>query len=242
MIVEGVNSACEILKSGYPIEKIIISAERTEKIDEILSLAKMKNVEVERVSKQEIDKITKSQHHQGVISFVKPYKYFHLTDILNDANEKNEPPFILILDSISDPHNLGALIRTAECLGVHGVIIPQNRACEVNETVFKTSAGAIAKMKVAQVVNLSQTIEKLKKQNIWCYALEAGEQDISSTDLTGAIALVVGSEGKGVSRLVRKTCDATISIALKGVINSLNASNAGAIAMYEVLRQHNTKR
>ena len=237
MIVEGINCAIECLKANYPIEKIIISMDRTEKIDEIVNLAKTKNLPVEKVKKQDLDKITRSEHHQGVISFVKKYEYFEISDILNFAKEKDEEPFILILDGISDPHNLGALIRTAECLGVHGVVIPENRACEVNETVFKTSAGAVANMRVAQVVNLSQTIEKLKKLNIWCYALEAGEQYLTNTNLTGAIALVVGSEGKGVSRLVRKTCDGTLSIPLKGAINSLNASNAGAIAMYEVLRQ-----
>lgn len=237
MIVEGFNCAIECLKANYPIEKIIISNERIEKIDELLNLAKQKNVSIEKVAKQELDKITKSQHHQGVISFVKKYRYYDINDIFNCAQEKGEEPFILILDSIADPHNLGALIRTAECLGVHGVIIPENRACEVNETVFKTSAGAVAKMKVVQVINLSQTIEKLKRLNVWCYALEAGEKTLSNTNLSGAVALVVGSEGKGVSKLVRKTCDETISIPLKGEINSLNASNAGAIAMYEVLRQ-----
>ena len=237
MTVEGFNCAIECLKANYPIEKIIISNERIEKIDELLNLAKQKNVSIEKVAKQELDKITKSQHHQGVISFVKKYRYYDINDIFNCAQEKGEEPFILILDSIADPHNLGALIRTAECLGVHGVIIPENRACEVNETVFKTSAGAVAKMKVVQVINLSQTIEKLKRLNVWCYALEAGEKTLSNTNLSGAVALVVGSEGKGVSKLVRKTCDETISIPLKGEINSLNASNAGAIAMYEVLRQ-----
>ena len=237
MIVEGFNCAIECLKANYPIEKIIISNERIEKIDELLNLAKQKNVSIEKVAKQELDKITKSQHHQGVISFVKKYRYYDINDIFNCAQEKGEEPFILILDSIADPHNLGALIRTAECLGVHGVIIPENRACEVNETVFKTIAGAVAKMKVVQVINLSQTIEKLKRLNVWCYALEAGEKTLSNTNLSGAVALVVGSEGKGVSKLVRKTCDETISIPLKGEINSLNASNAGAIAMYEVLRQ-----
>ena len=237
MIVEGFNCAIECLKANYPIEKIIISNERIVKIYELLNLAKQKNVSIEKVAKQELDKITKSQHHQGVISFVKKYRYYDINDIFNCAQEKGEEPFILILDSIADPHNLGALIRTAECLGVHGVIIPENRACEVNETVFKTSAGAVAKMKVVQVINLSQTIEKLKRLNVWCYALEAGEKTLSNTNLSGAVALVVGSEGKGVSKLVRKTCDETISIPLKGEINSLNASNAGAIAMYEVLRQ-----
>ena len=143
----------------------------------------------------------------------------------------------MILDSIVDPHNVGAIIRTAECVGVDGIIIAQNRACEINETVFKTSAGAVAHMKVAQVVNLSQTIEKLKSKNIWVYSLEAGNTSMYDTDLTGPLALVVGSEGYGVSKLVNRTCDGTISIPLNGKVNSLNASNACAIAMYEALRQ-----
>ena len=163
--------------------------------------------------------------------------YCDVNDILNDAQSKGEDPFIVILDGVVDPHNVGAIIRTAECVGVNGIIIAQNRACDINETVFKTSAGAIAHMKVAQVVNISQTIEKLKAKNVWVYSLEAGNTSMYDTDLTGAVALVVGSEGAGVSRLVNKTCDGTISIPLRGEVNSLNASNAGAIAMYEVLRQ-----
>ncbi len=237
MIVEGINCATELLKAGYPMEKIIINKDLNNKYDNIVSLARQNNVQVEYVDKSGIERITKSKNSQGVLSFVKPYKYCDVNDILKDAEEKNEPPFIVILDSIVDPHNVGAIIRTAECVGVNGIIIAQNRACEINETVFKTSAGAIAHMKVAQVVNLSQTIEKLKNKNIWVYSLEAGNQSMYDTDLTGAIALVVGSEGAGVSRLVNKTCDGTISIPLKGEVNSLNASNAGAIAMYEVLRQ-----
>lgn len=237
MIVEGINCATELLKAGYPMEKIIINKDLNSKYDNIVSLARQNNVQVEYIDKSGIERITKSKNSQGVLSFVRPYQYYDVNDILKDAEEKNEPPFIIILDSIVDPHNVGAIIRTAECVGVNGIIIAQNRACEINETVFKTSAGAIAHMKVAQVVNISQTIEKLKNKNIWVYSLEAGNQSMYDTDLTGAIALVVGSEGAGVSRLVNKTCDGTISIPLRGEVNSLNASNAGAIAMYEVLRQ-----
>lgn len=237
MIVEGINCATELLKAGYPMEKLIINKDFNTKYDNIVDLARKNNVPIEYVDRAGIERITKSKNSQGVLSFVKAFKYCDVDDILKDAEEKNEPPFIVILDSIVDPHNVGAIIRTAECVGVNGIIIGQNRACEINETVFKTSAGAIAHMKVAQVVNISQTIEKLKKKNVWVYSLEAGNQSMYDTDLTGAIALVVGSEGAGVSRLVNRTCDGTISIPLKGQVNSLNASNAGAIAMYEVLRQ-----
>lgn len=242
MIVEGINCATELLKTDYPVEKVIINKDLAGKYNDIIELASNRKVKIEYVDKLAIEKLTKSKNSQGVLCFVKPYKYFDVEDILKDADDKGEPPFIIILDSIVDPHNVGAIIRTAECVGVNGIIIAQNRACEVNETVFKTSAGAVAHMKVAQVVNISQTIEKLKKKNIWVYSLEAGNTSMYDTNLTGAVALVVGSEGAGVSRLVNRTCDGTISIPLKGEVNSLNASNAGAIAMYEVLRQRQCRK
>jgi 23S rRNA (guanosine2251-2'-O)-methyltransferase len=237
MIVEGINCAQELLNADYPVEKVIINKELSKKCDDIVVLANQKNVKVEFVDKVAIEKLTKSKNSQGVLCFVKPFEYCDVNDILHDAESKNQPPFIVILDSIVDPHNVGAIIRTAECVGVNGIIIAQNRACEINETVFKTSAGAVAHMKVAQVVNLSQTIEKLKSKNIWVYSLEAGNTSMYDTDLTGPLALVIGSEGYGVSKLVNRTCDGTISIPLNGKVNSLNASNAGAIAMYEALRQ-----
>lgn len=237
MIVEGTNCAVELLKAEYPMEKVIINKDLTPKFEQVISLAKSKGVEVEYLDKLGIEKLTKTKNSQGVLCFVKSYKYCDVNDILAYAESKGEDPFVVILDGIVDPHNVGALIRTAECVGVHGIIIAQNRACEINETVFKTSAGAVAHMKVAQVVNISQTIEKLKAKNIWVYSLEAGNTSMYDTNLTGGVALVVGSEGSGVSRLVNRTCDGTISIPLKGEVNSLNASNAGAIAMYEVLRQ-----
>jgi len=241
MIVEGINCASELLKSDYPMEKVIVNKDLNDKFDTIVALAKNKGVKVEYVDKVGIEKLTKSKNSQGVLCFVKPYKYCDVNDILQYAETKGEDPFIVILDGIVDPHNVGAIIRTAECVGVHGIIIAQNRACDINETVFKTSAGAVAYMKVAQVVNISQTIEKLKAKNIWVYSLEAGNTSMYDTNLTGAIALVIGSEGGGVSRLVNRTCDGTISIPLKGEVNSLNASNAGAIAMYEALRQRECK-
>lgn len=237
MIVEGINCASELLKTDYPVEKVIINKDLTSKYESLVALAKNKGVKIEYVDKLGIEKLTKSKNSQGVLCFVKAFKYCDVNDILKHAQNKGEDPFIIILDGIVDPHNVGAIIRTAECVGVHGIIIGQNRACDINETVFKTSAGAVAHMKVAQVVNISQTIEKLKSKNVWVYSLEAGNVSMYDTNLTGAIALVIGSEGDGVSRLVNRTCDGTISIPLKGEVNSLNASNAGAIAMYEALRQ-----
>lgn len=237
MIVEGINCANELLKANYPVEKVIINKESGEKFNELIDLCAKNKVPYEIVDKKGLEKITKSSHSQGVACFVKPYEYCYVEDVLEVSEQKGTDPFIMILDGIVDPHNVGAIIRSAECMGVDGIIIAQNRACEVNETVFKTSTGAVAHMKIAQVVNISQTIEKLKKNNVWCYALEAGEDKICDIDLKGGIALVVGSEGKGVSRLVKKTCDGTVSIPMYGQINSLNASNASAIAMYEVARQ-----
>ncbi|MBO5910475.1 MAG: 23S rRNA (guanosine(2251)-2'-O)-methyltransferase RlmB, partial [Clostridia bacterium] len=206
MIVEGINCASELLKAGYPMEKVIINKDLNDKFGDIVKLANDKKVKIEYVDKTGIEKLSKSKNSQGVLCFVKPYKYYDVNDILNDAQSKGEDPFIVILDGVVDPHNVGAIIRTAECVGVNGIIIAQNRACDINETVFKTSAGAIAHMKVAQVVNISQTIEKLKAKNVWVYSLEAGNTSMYDTDLTGAVALVVGSEGAGVSRLVNKTC------------------------------------
>jgi len=242
MIVEGINCAVELLKAGYPMEKVIINKELKDNHQNVIQLANQRGIKIEYVDKNGIERLTKSKNSQGVLCFVKPYEYCDINDILSYAESKQEDPFIIILDGIVDPHNVGAIIRTAECVGVHGIIIGQNRACGVNETVFKTSAGAIAHIKVAQVVNISQAIEKLKKKNIWVYSLEAGNNSMYDTDLTGAVALVVGSEGDGVSRLVTKTSDGTISIPLKGEVNSLNASNAGAIAMYEVLRQRQCRK
>lgn len=242
MIVEGINCATELLKAGYPMEKVIINKDLNDKHGDIVDLARKSGVKVEYVDKQGIERLTKSKNAQGVLCFVKPYKYCDINDILTYAESKGEDPFIVILDGIVDPHNVGAIIRTAECVGVHGIVIGQNRACDINETVFKTSAGAIAYMKVAQVVNISQTIEKLKSKNIWVYSLEAGNTSMYDTNLTGGVGLVIGSEGGGVSRLVNRTCDGTISIPLKGEVNSLNASNAGAIAMYEVLRQRQCRK
>lgn len=237
MIVEGINCAQELLNADYGIEKIIINKDLNKKFSEVIALASIKKVKIEYVDKVAIEKLTKSKNSQGILCFVPAYDYCDINDILKDAEQKGQDPFIIILDGVVDPHNVGAIIRTAECVGANGIIIAKDRACEINETVFKTSAGAVAHMKVAQVVNLSQTIEKLKSKNVWVYSLEAGNNLMYDVDLTGPLALVVGSEGYGVSRLVNRSCDGTISIPLNGKVNSLNASNAGAIAMYEALRQ-----
>ena len=236
MIVEGINVVRELLKADSKIEKIIAEDTDNKDVVYLTDLAKAKGVCVEIVDKQKLERIAK-QKTQGIIAFVANYNYCEVKDILLNAERKGEKPFIVILDGITDPHNLGAIIRTCECAGVHGIIIPENRACEVNNTVYKTSAGAIVHMPVAMVTNLTRTINELKKQNIWVYALEAGNKKVYSADFTYPTALVVGSEGKGVSRLVLENVDEVLSLDMFGKVNSLNASNAAAIAVYEVVRQ-----
>ena len=199
-------------------------------------MARSKGVKVEVVDKLTLERINKGKT-QGIIAFIPNFKYVEVKDILNFAEKKDEKPFIVILDGISDPHNLGAIIRTCECAGVHGVIIPENRACEVTDTVYKTSAGAIVNMNIAMVTNLTRTIKELQNQGVWVYALEAGEKRIYQADFTYPTALIVGSEGKGVSRLVKETADEIVSLDMFGQVNSLNASNACAISVYEVVRQ-----
>jgi len=236
VIVEGINVVRELLKADIKIEKVI--AEQTEHKDivALIDLAKAKGVNVEIVDKQKLERIAKAKT-QGIIAFIPNFKYAEISDIFLRAERKGEKPFIVILDGITDPHNLGAIIRTCECAGVHGVIIPENRACEVNSTVYKTSAGAIVNMPVAIVTNLTRTINKLKEQNVWVYALEAGNKKVYKADFSYPTAIVVGSEGKGVSRLVLENVDEVLSLDMFGSVNSLNASNAAAIAIYEVVRQ-----
>lgn len=236
MIVEGKNIVSELLNSNQKIEKILISNKKNEDINKILDKANRQGIKVEQVDANTLDKIAGTKA-QGVIAFIPNFKYMELEDILLEAKRKGENPFIVVLDGIVDPHNLGAIIRTCECAGVHGVIIPENRACEINGTVYKTSAGAVAHMKVAMVTNLTRCIQQLKKEGVWVYALEAGNKDIYSADFKYPTALVIGSEGKGVSRLVKDNCDEILSLNMYGKVNSLNASNAAAIAIYEVVRQ-----
>ena len=236
MIVEGINVVRELLKANVKIEKLIAEETGHKEIVSLTDLAKAKGVRVEIVEKQKLERIAKSKT-QGIIAFVPTFKYAELKDIFLNAERKGEKPFIVILDGITDPHNLGAIIRTCECAGVHGVIIPENRACEVNATVYKTSAGAIVNMPVAMVTNLTRTINQLKQQNVWVYAMEAGNKKVYEADFTYPTAIVVGSEGKGVSRLVLENVDEVLSLDMFGSVNSLNASNAAAIAIYEVVRQ-----
>lgn len=235
MIVEGINVARELINSNAKITKVIAEDSVRDEVAILLDRARAKHIEVELVPKQEFEKLVGK--NQGIAVKIPPYNYCSLQHILTHAQKLNQPAFILVLDGILDPHNLGAIIRTAECAGVHGVVIPENRAADVTETVYKTSAGAVAHMLVAKVVNITNAIRELKQCGVWVYALEAGGKSLYQADFTYPTALVVGGEGKGVSQLVKKTADEVLSMDMFGHVNSLNASNAAAIATYEVVRQ-----
>ena len=210
-------------------------------IRRIVGIAKEKGVVVQEVVKQKLDEMSQTKNHQGVIAIVSEHEYADVEDIINSAESKGEKPFIIILDNITDPHNLGAIIRTAECAGAHGVIIPKRRSVGLTAVVGKTSAGAIEYMPVARVTNIARTIDDLKSRGIWVACADMGGDDYFDASLDGALALVIGSEGEGVSRLVKEKCDFTVSIPMYGKISSLNASVAAALLMYEAVRQRNYK-
>ena len=239
MKVEGRNAVRELILNGNTtIDKVIVQNNIHDSvISEIVDLMKQKKIRFQFVPVNVLNNDSVTKHHQGIIAYTSEFKYSTTEDILNLAKEKNEDPFILILDGIEDPHNLGSILRVCECLGVHGVIIEKTRACQVNETVIKTSVGATSYVKVARVANINNEIEKLKKQNIWVYACELGGDDLTSSHLTGGIARVIGSEGRGTGKLTLKLCDGIVTIPQYGKINSLNASVATGIVLYEVSRQ-----
>ena len=215
MIIEGKNVVLEALKNNVTINKMMVQNNLTDNAsNQIIKMAKNKGIHIDFVTKEILDKKT-TNRHQGFICYTTDFAYVEVEDVLNLAKQKQEDAFIVILDGIEDPHNFGAIIRTCECAGVHGIIIPEHRACAVNDTVVKTSAGATANMLIARVGNLNNTIDYLKKENVWVYCLETGGKEMTKSKLTGSIAIVVGSEGKGVSRLTREKCDETVSIKLK---------------------------
>ncbi len=233
MIIEGFNSVMEALKSNNSISKILIKKNDMSK-ESIRVLAENRNIKVQFVDAKILDSESKTKHHQGVLAVVDDYNYFTLDDILEESNKKNESNFIVILDGIEDPHNFGSIIRTCECLGVHGIVIGKNRCCPVNETVVKTSVGAINHIKVARVTNINNAIETLKSKNVWVYACELGGKNVSQINFSGNVAIVMGSEGKGVSTLTKKLCDDIVSIDMKGRVNSLNVSVATGIILHEI--------
>lgn len=237
--IVGKNPVLEALRSGRSINKIwIAEGAQKQAVAPILSLAKEAGIIVQTVPRKKIDQIAEGESHQGVLAYVASYDYVQVEDILARAEKAGEPPFILILDEIEDPHNLGSMMRTGDAVGIHGIIIPKRRSVSLTSTVAKSSAGAIEYVPVARVTNLVRTMEELKERNIWIVGTDASaEQDFREARLDGGIALVIGSEGKGMSRLVRETCDFTVKLPMHGRVTSLNASVAGALLMYEVYRQ-----
>ncbi len=240
--LEGRNVVLEALRSGRDMEKLLVQKGNVEgTIRRIVAQAKEKGVVIQETSRQKLDELSQTKNHQGVIALVSAHHYTELEDILAAAREKGEDPFLLLLDGITDPHNLGAILRTAECAGVHGVVIPKRRSVGLNATVGKTSAGAVEYVPVARVTNIVKTMEYLKQERLWIACADMDGLDHFDTNMKGPIALVIGSEGNGVSRLVRENCDFTASIPMYGKISSLNASVAAALLMYEVVRQRNFK-
>lgn len=241
--VEGRNAILELLDSNRDINKIFIQhGEKHGSIHKIIALAKEKRVVLVEVEKKKLDEMSEKGNHQGVIAIVPPFDYCEVEDILEVAKQRKEEPFILILDGIEDPHNLGAIIRTAETAGVHGVIIPKRRACSVNATVTKVSEGAVEHIKIARVNNINETIAYLKQNNIWIYGTDAaGSVSYYNQDLKGAVCLIIGSEGFGMSRLVSKNCDVLLTIPMGGKVNSLNASVSAGIIIYETKKQRDQK-
>lgn len=236
-VIAGRNAVMELLKSSKDINKIFVEkGERHGSINEIIARAKEARVVIVEVEKAKLNMM--AENHQGVVAVVPPFNYCEIEDILDYANEKGEDPFILILDGIEDPHNLGSIIRTAETAGVHGIIIPKRRTVSVNATVAKTSAGATAYVKVARVNNINDSIRKLKDAGLWVIGTDGeANTEYYNQDLKGPIAIIIGSEGFGMSKLVKENADILIKIPMKGQINSLNASVSAGIVMYEVVKQ-----
>ncbi len=237
--VEGRNAVLELLESGKDINKIFITkGEKHGSIFKIIAKAKENKVMVIEKEKRKMDEMAQNKNYQGVIAQVPPFEYCEIRDIIQEAKNRNEEPFVLILDEIEDPHNLGAIIRTAETAGVHGIIIPKRRAVAVNSTVNKVSAGAVQHMKIARVNNLSDAIEELKQQGLWIAGTDINAKEYYyEHNLTGPIGIVIGNEGKGIGPKIKNNCDFLLKIPMKGKINSLNASVSAGIILYEIVKQ-----
>jgi len=236
-MIIGRNPVMEALKSGREIDKLLVAKDAEGSIRKIIGMAKEKNIFCQFAEKTALDRIAEGRAHQGVIAYVSEFAYCDVEDILDKARQKGEDPFLIILDGIEDPHNLGAILRTADGAGAHGVVIAKRRAVGVTDVVAKASAGAVEYVPVAKVSNIAQTIDRLKALGVWTAACDMEGTEYHGADLRGSIALVIGAEGQGISRLVKEKCDFIISIPMSGKIASLNASNAAAILMYEVRKQ-----
>jgi 23S rRNA (guanosine2251-2'-O)-methyltransferase len=243
-VLIGRNAVTEALRAGRGINKILLAdGDREGQVSEITALAKERGIILQFVERSKIESIAGGLRHQGVLAYVAPVAYAELEDILAKAEAAGEPPFLLLLDELEDPHNLGALLRTADATGVHGVLIPKRRSVPLTATVAKTSAGAVEYVPVARIGNISQTLKALKEKGFWVAGADMdGSQNYYEADLTGPLVLVVGSEGKGMGRLTKEQCDFIVKMPMVGKINSLNASVAGSILMYESMRQRLAKK
>lgn len=239
MKIEGRNSVAEAIKAGKTIDRLVVAKDMKDAgANRIIADAKSRGIKIMFYDKAVLDRESVTKRHQGFIAEITDFKYCEIDDILRNAEDKNEPPFILVIDGVEDPHNLGSILRVADCAGCHGVIIPRHRNVTVNETVVKVSAGAANNVLVAKVTNINDAIERLKKENIWVYACELGGQDVYSTNLKGACAFVIGGEGSGVGKLTKQKCDAIVTLPMRGQVNSLNASVASGIIAFEYVRQN----
>ena len=237
-LIAGRNAVSEALRSQRSINKILLQeGAHGGSLGEIIALAKQKGVPVETVKAEKLDKLAKGLRHQGVAALAAPIAFRTLEDVFARAAEKNEEPFILLLDELQDPQNVGALIRSADAAGVHGVLMPRRRSCPLNAVVAKISAGAVEYVPVVQIGNIAQTIEELKQRGCWVVGADMYGVDFYAANMSGPIVLVIGAEGRGLGRLVKQKCDDVVSIPMNGGVNSLNASAAGAVLMYEVVRQ-----
>lgn len=242
-IIVGRNSVMEAIKSGRGNKILLAKGERQGSIRELIAVAKEHGIIIQEVEIKKINDLAKGVRHQGILAYVAPVEYVELDDILAKAEAAGEPPFIVLLDELEDPHNLGAILRSADAAGVHGVLIPKRRSCPLSATVAKTSAGAVEYVPVARIGNIAQTIKELKKLGMWVVGADMdGDKNYYEADLTGALVLVIGNEGKGIGRLTKEQCDFVVKIPMCGKINSLNASVAGSILMYESMKQRMMKK
>ncbi len=241
-IIYGKNPIIEALEAGHEINKmLLLEGSRDRNLQKIIETARSKKILLQFVDRKMMDKIAEGENHQGVIAYISPYEYYEVDELLQIARDKGEPPFLIICDEITDPHNLGSIIRTANAVGAHGVVIPKRRSAAINQTVVKTSCGAVEYVPVARVTNITQTIKALQKEGVWIVGTDMGAPVYHEANLTGSIAIVVGNEGDGISRLVKESCDFMISLPMMGAVSSLNASVACGVVMYEVVRQRNLK-
>lgn len=235
MLIEGRNSVEQALNGNGTVDKVLISHHLRDQ--NLLNEIKQSGVTYQFVDKAALDKISKTKNHQGVVAYVTNYQYFDLADIIDQAYANGKQPLIMILDGVEDPHNLGNIIRTAECLGVDGIILPKHRSVTVNDTAMRVSQGAASNVRICKVVNINQEIQNLKDQGFWVYGVELGGMPLDKVNLKGPLVLVMGSEGHGIHQLTRKLVDGIVTIPLRGKVNSLNVGSAAAIALYEVNRQ-----